>query len=155
MGDLAGKMAMLKIHKDGLHKPVQNKPNQITVEEHNPTITATEDEHALREDAAQALQAEKEIGVRTALKLYPKAAAWSIFFSVGVIMLAFDPQLLGSLYAMPTFQKDFGEEYEGSVRCHFFSLYWLFRYKTAIKAKCEDGIYDAWEHLGSTNMLST
>jgi hypothetical protein len=27
---------------------------------------------------------------------------------MGVIMLAFDPQLIGNLYAMPQFQKDFG-----------------------------------------------
>ncbi|OCK82274.1 general substrate transporter [Lepidopterella palustris CBS 459.81] len=29
-------------------------------------------------------------------------------------MLAFDPQLLGNLYAQPAFQKDFGYEYQGS-----------------------------------------
>jgi hypothetical protein len=64
-----------------------------------------------------------------AVKLYPKAIGWSMYFSMGVIMLcmvppltytvqlfhrvtnippAFDPQLLGNLYAMPAFQRDFG-----------------------------------------------
>jgi hypothetical protein len=49
-----------------------------------------------------------------ALKLYPTAVGWSMFFSLGVIMTAFDPQLLGSLFATPAFQKDFGYLYEGS-----------------------------------------
>jgi SP family general alpha glucoside:H+ symporter-like MFS transporter len=48
------------------------------------------------------------------LKLYPTSVAWSIFFSLGVIMTAFDPQLLGSLYATPAFQRDFGYLFEGS-----------------------------------------
>lgn len=38
---------------------------------------------------------------------------WSMFFSLGIIMTAFDPQLLGSLYATPAFQKDFGYLFEG------------------------------------------
>lgn len=50
----------------------------------------------------------------TTLKRYPTAVAWSAFFSIGVIMLAFDPQLLGNLYAMPAFRHDFGYKYEGS-----------------------------------------
>ena len=29
-------------------------------------------------------------------------------------MCAFDPQLLGSLFAMPAFQRDFGYLYQGS-----------------------------------------
>jgi MFS transporter, SP family, general alpha glucoside:H+ symporter len=37
---------------------------------------------------------------------------WSIFFSLGIIMTAFDPQLLGNLYATPAFQKDFGYYYQ-------------------------------------------
>jgi len=32
----------------------------------------------------------------------------------GIIMTAFDPQLLGNLYATPAFQRDFGYLYEGS-----------------------------------------
>lgn len=48
-----------------------------------------------------------------ALKLYPTAVGWSLFFSLGVIMTAFDPQLLGNLYATPAFQRDFGYLYDG------------------------------------------
>ena len=56
---------------------------------------------------------EHELTFFQALKLYKKAAGWSVFFSLGIIMTAFDPQLLGNLYAMPQFQKDFGYEYQG------------------------------------------
>lgn len=38
----------------------------------------------------------------------------SIFFSLGIIMTAFDPQLLGNLYATPAFQRDFGYLHRGS-----------------------------------------
>ena len=56
---------------------------------------------------------EHELTFFQALKLYKKAAGWSVFFSLGIIMTAFDPQLLGNLYAMPKFQRDFGYEYQG------------------------------------------
>ncbi|KAK5051456.1 hypothetical protein LTR84_003108 [Exophiala bonariae] len=49
-----------------------------------------------------------------AVKLYPSAVGWSLYFSLGVIMCAFDPQLLGQLYATPAFQKDFGYFYKDS-----------------------------------------
>jgi hypothetical protein len=56
----------------------------------------------------EAIRAEHQMGFLEALKLYPKAIGWSAYVSMGVIMLAFDPQLIGNLYAMPQFQKDFG-----------------------------------------------
>lgn len=56
----------------------------------------------------EAIRAEHQMGFLEALKLYPKAVGWSAYVSLGVIMLAFDPQLIGNLYAMPQFQKDFG-----------------------------------------------
>lgn len=48
------------------------------------------------------------------LKLYPRAAAWSMFFSLGIIMAAFEAQVLGNLYATPAFQRDFGYLFNGS-----------------------------------------
>ena len=65
-------------------------------------------------EAKAATELEHELTFVEAIKLYPKAAGWSIFFSLGVIMCAFDPQLLGNLYATPAFQKDFGYLYQGS-----------------------------------------
>ncbi|KAK3943949.1 maltose permease [Diplogelasinospora grovesii] len=62
----------------------------------------------------EAIQLEHNLTFWQALKLYPAAIGWSAFVSMGVIMLAFDPQLLGNLYATPQFQGDFGYEYEGN-----------------------------------------
>lgn len=66
-------------------------------------------------DKAQiATNAEHNMTPWQALKTYPTAAAWSVFFSLGTIMTAFDPQLLGNLYATPAFQRDFGYKYQGN-----------------------------------------
>ncbi|KAF3760013.1 putative maltose permease [Cryphonectria parasitica EP155] len=62
---------------------------------------------------ALAIQAEHELTFREACRLYPAAIGWSAFVSLGVIMLAFDPQLLGNLYATPQFCRDFGYLYNG------------------------------------------
>jgi hypothetical protein len=64
---------------------------------------------------AEAIAFEHNLTFADAVKLYPAAIGWSAFVSIGVIMLAFDPQLLGNLYATPQFQKDFGHEFQGSV----------------------------------------
>jgi MFS transporter, SP family, general alpha glucoside:H+ symporter len=64
---------------------------------------------------AEAIAQENSLSFVDAVKLYPAAVGWSAFVSIGVIMLAFDPQLLGNLYAMPQFTKDFGYEYNGEV----------------------------------------
>ena len=64
--------------------------------------------------AKAAIEHEHELSFLRAMQLYPKAAGWSIFFSLGIIMTAFDPQLLGNLYATPAFQRDFGYLYQGS-----------------------------------------
>lgn len=65
--------------------------------------------------SAEGIRNEHELTFSRALRLYPASIGWSAFVSLGVIMLAFDPQLLGNLYATPQFQRDFGYEYEGSV----------------------------------------
>jgi sugar porter (SP) family MFS transporter len=62
----------------------------------------------------EALHHEHNLTFLQALKLYPKAIAWSAFVSLGVIMLAFDPQLVGNLYATPQFQRDFGHPISSS-----------------------------------------
>ncbi|OJD14228.1 hypothetical protein AJ78_05414 [Emergomyces pasteurianus Ep9510] len=64
-------------------------------------------------EAQVATITEHELDIRTALKLYPKAAAWSLFFSVGVIMTGYDPQIIGNLYGVPRFQRDFGYFFNG------------------------------------------
>lgn len=70
---------------------------------------------------AEAIQHEHNLTFREAIRLYPSAIGWSAFVSIGVIMLAFDPQLLGNLYATDQFQRDFGYLYKGSVGCMLFT----------------------------------
>ena len=66
------------------------------------------------EEARLATVQEHNLTFIQAVKLYPKAVGWSIFFSLGIIMTAFDPQLLGQLIATPKFQRDFGYNFQGS-----------------------------------------
>lgn len=63
----------------------------------------------------QAIHDEHDLTFSKALKLYPKAIGWSAYVSLGVIMLAFDPQLMGNLYAIPEFSRQFGYKYHGQV----------------------------------------
>lgn len=65
------------------------------------------------EEARQATALEHSLSLREAIRLYPKAIGWSLFFSLGIIMTAFDPQLLGQLFATPKFQEDFGYKFNG------------------------------------------
>ncbi|KAI1471491.1 putative maltose permease [Daldinia caldariorum] len=62
---------------------------------------------------SEAVQREHGLSFWEAAKLYPTAVGWSAFVSIGVIMLAFDPQIIGNMFAMPQFQKDFGFELDG------------------------------------------
>lgn len=66
-------------------------------------------------EIVEAIRVEHELTFIEAARLYPKAIGWSAFVSMGVIMLAFDPQLLGNLYSMPQFAEDFGHKYKGEV----------------------------------------
>lgn len=65
------------------------------------------------DEARIAAEHEHTLALLDAVKLYPGAIWWSFFVSMGVIMTAFDPQLLGNLYATPAFQRDFGYPYRG------------------------------------------
>lgn len=53
---------------------------------------------------------EKEIslGFFGGLKTYPTAAAWSILLSSSIIMEGYDTNLLGSFFAFPQFNEDYG-----------------------------------------------
>jgi hypothetical protein len=81
---------------------------------HDARIIASASIEEIGEGAKAATQKEHDMSFGEVIALYPKAAGWSIFFSLGVIMTAFDPQLLGNLYATPAFQKEFGYLYKGS-----------------------------------------
>lgn len=61
------------------------------------------------DQAQQATQLQHDISLRDAFRLYSPAIGWSFLFSLGVVMAGFDPQLIGTLVAIPTFQKQFGK----------------------------------------------
>ncbi|KAM5457235.1 hypothetical protein McanCB49686_002836 [Microsporum canis] len=80
---------------------------------------ATDDDlHKLNQDEREAdvqlaTQKEHEMGIMRAIKLYPKAIAWSLLFCMGVIMNGFDAQVIGNMFPVARFQRDFGYQFEG------------------------------------------
>ncbi len=60
------------------------------------------------ERARGATETEHNLTITEAFRLYRPAIGWSFLFSLGVIMAGFDPQLVGTLIAIPQFQKTFG-----------------------------------------------
>lgn len=63
---------------------------------------------ALEKQAQDARATEHNLTLKEAFILYRAAIGWSLVFSLGVIMAGFDPQLVGTLIAIPKFQHDFG-----------------------------------------------
>lgn len=101
---------------------------RVTSIDKTTTMVAQSDEPLKSGDAdvalAEAVQREHGLSFWEAAKLYPTAVGWSAYVSIGVIMLAFDPQIVGNMFAMPQFQKDFGFELDGEV-CALFITYQL------------------------------
>lgn len=61
-------------------------------------------------DDAQAANAhEHTLTVRSAVKAYPWAVAWSLIVSMSIVMEGYDTILIGSLYAYPSYARRFGE----------------------------------------------
>ena len=61
------------------------------------------------EKAAKATASETSLTLLQGLKTYPKAVGWSILLSTCIIMEGFDIVLINSLYALPAFQRYFGD----------------------------------------------
>jgi SP family general alpha glucoside:H+ symporter-like MFS transporter len=60
------------------------------------------------DDARAANAHEHSLTVRSALKAYPWAVAWSLVVSMSIIMEGYDTILIGSLYAYPSYARRFG-----------------------------------------------
>lgn len=54
---------------------------------------------------------EHELHFWKAVKQYPTAVFWAMFFCIAVIMAGFDAQLVTSFYALPAFQQRYGNLY--------------------------------------------
>ncbi|KAL7962911.1 general substrate transporter [Trichoderma compactum] len=61
-------------------------------------------------DAQDANTQEHNLTFFQALSLYPTGVFWSIIMSTAVVMEGYDTNLIGTLFAQPTFQKAFGQE---------------------------------------------
>jgi SP family general alpha glucoside:H+ symporter-like MFS transporter len=59
-------------------------------------------------DAQTATAKEHSMSLLQGLKLYPKAIAWSILLSTAIVMEGYDVVLMGSFYAMDSFNKQYG-----------------------------------------------
>ena len=62
----------------------------------------------LSSEARDATEKEHRMGFIRAIKLYPKAAGWSILLSTSIVMEGYDTLLLGNLYGFPAFTQKFG-----------------------------------------------
>lgn len=60
-------------------------------------------------EAHAAIEKEHNMTAMEALKLYPKAVAWSLLLSCAIIMEGYDVVLIGSFFAFPAFNMKYGE----------------------------------------------
>ena len=75
----------------------------ITVQHASPVDIST------AEEAVKATASETSMTLLQGLKTYPKAVGWSVLLSTCIIMEGFDLVLINSLYALPAFQRFFGD----------------------------------------------
>ncbi|KAI8192147.1 hypothetical protein KHU50_013201 [Colletotrichum sp. SAR 10_65] len=59
--------------------------------------------------ARQAAEDEHSLGFLEAIRLYPKAALWSVLVSASIIMEGYDIVLISSFFAQPAFREHYGE----------------------------------------------
>ena len=59
-------------------------------------------------NAQDATLQEHDLGLREAIRLYPKSIFWSLVMSTAVIMEGYDTKLIGTLFAQPVFRKKYG-----------------------------------------------
>jgi SP family general alpha glucoside:H+ symporter-like MFS transporter len=64
---------------------------------------------ATLEEARAANVHEHSLSIRQAVRKYPYAVLWSLCVSMSIIMEGYDTILIGSLYAYPSYAKQFGE----------------------------------------------
>jgi len=53
--------------------------------------------------------AEHALGFWPAIRQYPQATFWSMFFCLAVVMAGYDAQIITSFYALPAFQQKYGD----------------------------------------------
>jgi SP family general alpha glucoside:H+ symporter-like MFS transporter len=66
-------------------------------------------QHADFEEAKQAAEEEHQLTLRQAIRLHPKAIAWSVLLSTSIIMEGYDIVLYSSFFAQPAFSQKYGD----------------------------------------------
>ncbi|KAF2016809.1 general substrate transporter [Aaosphaeria arxii CBS 175.79] len=81
-----------------------------TISIEKPVVTGAETNPSqYLEDAEAAVAWEHSLTPRRALRLYSRAVKFAAFVSLILVMEGFDTKVLGSLYAVPAFKRDFGQ----------------------------------------------
>lgn len=65
---------------------------------------------SLVESSAAGVEAEHELGVLRAVRLYYKAIGWSMLLSLTIVMEGYDLTIVNSFYAFPEFKMAYGEQ---------------------------------------------
>lgn len=94
-----------------LHTAPKMTPEKAAMSEHieNDNPTRHDDiDLPNSSEAHTAIAKEREMTLWQALRLYPKAVAWSLLFSCAIIMEGYDVVLIGSFLAFPAFNEKYG-----------------------------------------------
>ncbi|KAK8055977.1 Maltose permease MAL31 [Apiospora rasikravindrae] len=86
-------------------------------------------------DAHTATDYEHDMTVREALRLYPKAIAFSIILSMSLVMEGYDTALLGGFFAYPVFRKKFGVPVNDGSGSYQVTAHW----QSTLSAMCQVG----------------
>lgn len=84
-----------------------NRDKNESIEVHDRPDTA---QREFISDAQDANNTEHSLSFTQAIKLYPKAVAWSVMMSGALVMDGYDLKLIGSLFAQPAFSKAYGHK---------------------------------------------
>ena len=79
------------------------------VESKDLSPTVTKGGEALQHTIAEATNAEHDLTIREALKIYKPAVLWALVFQACVIMEGYDTNLLSNFFAYPSFLIKYGE----------------------------------------------
>jgi SP family general alpha glucoside:H+ symporter-like MFS transporter len=85
-----------------------SKVHPIVSEHEVGAISSEKAVNQILENTKEAAEQERQLGVREAFKIYPKAMFWSMFFSISVVMSGYDAQIITSFYALPAFVAKYG-----------------------------------------------
>ena len=96
--------------RDGFHiAEVPADPKALTLDDGTVrrASIANREFATLTNDARVGAESEKHMSIAQAFRLYPKAAAWSVFLSTALVMEGYDTLLLANFFALPQFNRKY------------------------------------------------